>query len=231
MRILALITARGGSKRLPGKNIRPLNGRPLILWSIDVARLVPNICEILISTDDPNIAEICKDAGGYVPWLRPPELALDTTNSVDTALHALNWYESERGLIDGLLLLQPTSPFRTRETIIRGIELFTKCNNSPVVGVSPAKEHPLWTYKIDGQYLQSIISTDKAINRAQDLPPAYHVTGSFFLISPHALRQNQTFIPSNTLPLIIESPKEALDIDTEWDFKIAELILRDADAF
>lgn len=91
MRILALIAARGGSKRLPGKNIRVLGGKPLIVWSIDAARGIPEICDILVSTDDPAIAAVCSEAGAYVPWLRPEGLATDTASSVDVALHALDW--------------------------------------------------------------------------------------------------------------------------------------------
>ncbi|HIF59709.1 MAG TPA: acylneuraminate cytidylyltransferase family protein, partial [Rhodospirillales bacterium] len=125
MRILALITARGGSKRIPGKNIRPLGGKPLIVWSINVAKDIAGIVDILVSTDDKNILEIAKSAGALVPWSRPPELATDTASSVDVCLHALAWYEKEIGRIDGLMLLQPTSPFRSRKSVLRGIELFS----------------------------------------------------------------------------------------------------------
>ncbi len=126
MRILAVIPARGGSKRLPRKNIRPLGGIPLIFWSINAAKGISEICDILVSTDDPEIAEVTKNTGALVPWLRPRELATDTAQSVDVCLHALEWYEKEKGKVDGLMLLQPTSPFRTRGSILRGIELFDK---------------------------------------------------------------------------------------------------------
>ena len=153
MRILALITARGGSKRLPGKNIRVLGQKPLIVWSIDVAKDIPEICDILVSTDDTAIASVCAEAGALVPWLRPTELATDTASSVDVALHALNWYEAEKGSVDGILLLQPTSPFRSRETVLRGMELFRKNGRKPVLGVSPTHTHPMWTLKMEGEYL------------------------------------------------------------------------------
>ena len=225
MRILALITARGGSKRLPGKNIRLLGGKPLIDWSIDVAKDIPDICDILVSTDDAVIAKVCKDAGACVPWLRPAELATDTASSVDVALHALDWYEAEKGAIDGILLLQPTSPFRTRETIERGIELFGKHNHQPVLGVSPTHTHPLWTLKIEGDYLMPFIEDHGLYARSQDLPPAYVVNGSFYLITPAELRACRSFVSAKTMPLLIESPQESIDIDTEWDFKMAEFIL------
>ena len=225
MRILAMITARGGSKRLPGKIIRPLGGKPLIVWSIDVAKGISEICDILVSTDDPDIAEVCKEACAYVPWLRPAELATDTASSVDTAIHALDWYEAEKGPVDGLLLLQPTSPFRTRATVQQGIELFGKHGHQPVLGVSPTHSHPMWMLKMDGDYLVPFLQEHGFGTRSQDLPPAYVVNGSFYLITPTELRACRSFVGPKTVPLLIEALQEVVDIDTEWDFKMAEFIV------
>jgi CMP-N,N'-diacetyllegionaminic acid synthase len=225
MRILALITARGGSKRLLGKNIRLLGGKPLIVWSIAVAKNIPEICDILVSTDDPAIATICREAGAYVPWLRPAELATDTASTVDVALHALDWYVAENGVVDGILLLQPTSPFRTKATVQRGIELFDNYAHQPVLGVSPTHAHPMWTLKMAGDYLVPYMKEHGLGTRSQDLPPAYVVNGSFYLITPADIRACHSFLGSKTIPLLIESPEEALDIDTEWDFKLAELYI------
>lgn len=227
MRILALITARGGSKRLPGKNIRPLGGKPLIVWSIDVAKGIPEVCDILVSTDGPAIAAVCSKAGAYVPWLRPAGLATDTASSVDVALHALDWYEAEKGVVDGLLLLQPTSPFRTKKTMRKGIELFSKNGQQPVLGVSLTHTHPMWALKMEGGYLVPFMQEHGLGNRSQDLLPAFVVNGSFYLISPAELRERRSFVGTKTMPLLIESPQEALDIDMEWDFKIAEIVCRD----
>ena len=229
MRILALITARGGSKRLPGKNIRPLGGKPLIVWSIDVAKGISEICDILVSTDDPDIADICKEACAYVPWLRPAELATDTASSVDTAIHALDWYEAEKGSVDGLLLLQPTSPFRTQTTVRQGIDLFGKHGHQPVLGVSPTHAYLMKTLKMEGDYLVPFMQEHGLEIRSQDLPPAYAVNGSFYLINPAELRSCHSFVGLKTMPLLIESPQEAVDIDTEWDFRIAELIIERLD--
>ena len=225
MRILALITARGGSKRLPGKNIRLLGGKPLIAWSIDVAKDIPDICDILVTTDDPVIAEVCKAADAYVPWLRPSDLATDEANSVDVALHALDWYEAEKGPVDGLLLLQPTSPFRSNMTVRRSIELFGKSGYKPVLGISTTHMHPMWTLKMEGNYLAPFMQDHGLGIRSQDLPPAYFVNGSLYLIAPSELRACHSFVGDKTMPLLIESPHEGLDIDTEWDFKMAEFIL------
>jgi N-acylneuraminate cytidylyltransferase len=223
MRILALITARGGSKRLPGKNVRLLGDKPLINWSIDSAKDISSICDILVSTDDPEIAEVSKQSGAYVPWLRPKDLASDTANSVDVALHALDWYEAEKGQVDGLLLLQPTSPFRTRSTLERGIALFRKNCHQAVLGVSPTHVHPMWALMMDGDYLVPFIQNHGLGVRSQDLPPAYIVNGSFYLIAPSELRISRSFMGTKAIPLLIKSKLEALDIDTEWDFKEAEI--------
>jgi CMP-N-acetylneuraminic acid synthetase len=227
VRILALITARGGSKRLPGKNIRPLGGKPLIVWSIDVAKDSLEICDILVSTDDSAIAAVCEKAGAYVPWLRPAELAIDTASSVDVALHALDWYEAEKGAVDGLLLLQPTSPFRTQATVQRGIELFSQNDYQPVLGVSPTHAHPMWAHKMEGDYLVPFMGEHGFRTRSQDLPSAYVVNGSFYLITPAELRACRSFVGAKTIPLLVESPQEAVDIDTAWDWEIAEFIAAD----
>jgi N-acylneuraminate cytidylyltransferase len=225
MKILALIPARGGSKRLPGKNIKLLGGKPLIVWSIDVAKGTPEICDILVSTDNAAIAKVSKDAGALVPWLRPEELATDTASSVDVALHALEWYEAEKGKVDGLLLLQPTSPFRTQLTVRQGIGLFKDNNLQSVLGVSPCHTHPMWTLKIKGQHLVPFMPNHGLGMRSQDLPPAYAVNGSFYLSSPENLRNRLSFSAGELIPLVIDSEEEVLDIDTALDFKIAESIL------
>ena len=222
MRILALILARGRPKRCPGKNIRLLGCKPLIVWSIDAAEGVSEICDILVSTDDPAIADVARTAGALVPWLRPAELASDTATSVDAALHALDWYEAERGEVDAVLLLQPTSPFRTTETIKQGIEKFKAHATDSVLGVSPTHAHPAWTFTITKGRLVPFFDGKGLGKRSQDLVPAYVVNGAFYLISTDALRVERTLFPDGTVPLEMHSRKEGFDIDDEWDFKFAE---------
>lgn len=226
VRILALITARGGSKRVPGKNIRPLGGRPLIVWSIDVVKGIPGVCDILVSTDDSAITEVAREAGALVPWLRPAELATDAASSVDVCLHALDWYESENGKVNGLLLLQPTSPFRRRDTVLRGIELFRAHQRRVVLGVSPAKSHPMWCFQIEGEAMRPFIEGGGLHMRSQDLPPAYVDNGAFYLIAPEDLRKLRSFYSHDMLPLVINKPEESIDIDTEHDFFLAECLLQ-----
>jgi CMP-N,N'-diacetyllegionaminic acid synthase len=226
MRILALITARGGSKRLPGKNMRLLGGKPLIVWSIDVAKGIAEICDLLVSTDDSKIAEIAKNSGALVPWLRPTNLATDKASSEAVALHALDWYEKEKGKVDGLLLLQPTSPFRSRETVDRGIALFQERDCWPVVSVSPANSHPMSCVKVEGTVMQKFVKGEGLKLRSQDLPPAYVENGAFYLIAPEDLRAQRLFFRDDMMPLVIAAPEESIDIDTEWDWMIAEAALR-----
>ena len=147
MKILALIPARGGSKRLPKKNILPLGGKPLISWTIDAVKDTPEIVDILVSTDSCEIASVARAAGALVPWLRPDVLSTDTATSMDVCLHALDWYEEKYGDVDGLLLLQPTSPFRDKNTITKGIELFQSHH-----GESNKARNP------DHQYLDDLAS-------------------------------------------------------------------------
>ena len=222
MRVLALITARGGSKRVPGKNIRLLAGKPLVAWSIDIAKDIPEICDILVSTDDPQIGEVCAQHGALVPWLRPAELATDSASSVDVALHALDWYEAEKGAVDGLILLQPTSPFRTKETVFKGLELFRTNSLIPVVGVSKVQSHPMWTFKPVGDQLEPYLEAHGFGKRAQDLPDAFEANGCIYVISSKLLRVKKSFVGPAVQPLFVESKSESIDIDTEEDWKIAQ---------
>jgi len=225
MRILALIPARGGSKRLPGKNIRSLGGKPLINWTIEVARGIPEICEILVSTDDAVIASIAKEAGAAVPWLRPIELATDEATSVDVALHALDWFEAEKGAVDGLLLLQPTSPFRRRETVQRGIQLFEEFGHRPVLGVSHNQSHLMLLLKQQGDYVVPFLENNGCGSQSQGLPQTFVANGSFYLIAPEELRRGHSFLGQHTVPLVIDSPREALDIDTKYDYVISKILV------
>ncbi len=225
MRILALIPARGGSKRLPGKNIRALGGKPLITWSIDVARDIADISDILVSTDDPVIAEIASAAGALVPWLRPLELASDTASSIDVCLHALDWYENKKGAVDGLLLLQPTSPFRGRASVLRGIELFRANHGRSVAGVSPAQSHPMWCFRIEGGAMHPYCGKAGLTLRSQDLERAYVVNGAFYLAAPAELKKLRSFFGDDSVPLVMDEAAASIDIDTDWDWLMAESLI------
>ncbi len=226
MKIIALITARGGSKRLPGKNVRLLGGKLQIVWSIDVVKDIQEICDIIVSTDDPAIAAACAEAGANVPWLCPAELSTDKASSVDVALNALDWYEAAKGPLDGLLLLQPTSPFRAQSTVLKGIELFARNGQEPVLGVSETHAYPMWSLNMECGFLAPFMKEHGLGMRSQDLPPAYFVNGSFYLIAPRDLRQFEAFYIESTVPLVIDALEECIDIDTKWVWKMAEAVLK-----
>lgn len=221
-RLLAIIPARGGSKRLPGKNVRILGDKPLISWSIDVAKNISNITDILVSTDSEQIASIGRSSGALVPWLRPTELSTDSASSVDVVLHALEWYERSYGRVDGVIVLQPTSPFRTVATIRGGIDLFKSYGRKPIVAVSLTQSHPMWTFTISNNYIKPYFNGDGLKMRSQDLPPAYVVNGVLYIIAPEDLRLKKSFFEGDIVPLVIESSIEGIDIDTEFDFMVAK---------
>ena len=225
MKILALIPARGGSKRLPGKNTRILGKKPLIVWSIDIVKGLPDICDVLVSTDAPDISAIASNAGAMVPWLRPKYLSDDCATSVDVALHALNWYEDVNGPVDGILLLQPTSPFRRVEDITRGINLFANRKPCAVVGVSPTNQHPFLCLKIEDQRPIPYVEGADLTMRSQGFPKAYVVSGAFYLITPSILRYAKTFYGDDWVPLIINGIMQNIDIDTLDDWRMAEYYL------
>ena len=222
MKILALVPARGGSKRLPKKNILLLGGKPLINWTIEAAKDIPEIIDIIVSTDSPEIASIAEAAGAFVPWLRPKELSTDTSTSVDVCIHTLDWYENHHGPIDGLLLLQPTSPFRKRESIVEAIDVYALNNfQAPIISVTPAKSHPSWCYAINGNTLTPFINgTDLSI-RSQDLSAAYVINGAIYLAKSQQLRDTRSFMNQDAIPLVMNDSQESLDIDTQSDWLYA----------
>jgi CMP-N-acetylneuraminic acid synthetase len=219
MKILILILARGGSKRLPNKNILKLGKKHLINWSIDFAKKIPFVYDILVSTDSKKIGLIAKKRGALVPWIRPKKLSLDKTKSHDAAIHAINWYENNIQKVDALMLLQPTSPFRRLKTIKEGIRIFKNKKNISVIGVERSK------YNSNNYHILSK-TKNKSLKKLLKNPEAvYRVNGSFYLISPSNLRKNKSFYYNNTFPLVCKSMIESIDIDTKDDWKIAKKLV------
>lgn len=225
MKLLIIIPARGGSKRLPGKNIMKLAGKHLISWTIELAQKLPYDKSIIVSTDSEEIAEVARKCGVEVPWLRPSEISQDSSTTTDVALHALNWFEQNISTVDGVILLQPTTPFRTVEKIIEGIEKFKNSGMEPVVAVSPVSQHPRWMFKLENGNLNSFVANENNYARSQDLESLFIVNGSFYIISPSDFKEQETFFAKSMKPLIIDSLVECLDIDTHEDFTFAELIM------
>lgn len=221
--MLYLIPARGGSKGVPGKNIRPLGGVPLIEHTIRQALAVAdNPEQVVVSTDSQEIAEIARRAGASVPFLRPAELATDTASSRDVMLHALNFTDYNSPLI----LLQPTSPFRNPEDISRAVRLFEEKRPDMVVSVKPAATNPYYNaYECDENGMLRISKGDGNITRRQDAPDVWEFDGAIYVINPDSLRRYPSLAAMPNILPIENTSKYNIDIDSELDFMLAEYII------
>lgn len=227
MKTLALIPARGGSKRLPGKNVRPFLGRPLIQWSILFARELGLFERVTVSTDAPDIARCARDAGLEVPSLRPAELATDTAGSADVAIDVLRKEEAAGRRYDWLALLQPTSPLREPARWREAFALASAGSCDAVIGVSPVRDHPLHVLRRAGDGALAPWGDPEGLRqRTQDLPPAVRVNGALYLVRTEVLLAQKTFFPAATRGVVCDQPWEDVDIDTEADWVVAEALGR-----
>ncbi|WP_045051799.1 cytidylyltransferase domain-containing protein [Chromobacterium violaceum] len=224
-KVLAIIPARGGSKRLPRKNVRLLGGVPLIERTISAALQCDVISAVLVSTDDSEIADVSRAAGAMVPWLRPADLATDVSGSADVTIHALDWYEREHGEVDAVILLQPTSPFRKIETIYATVTDFLSRNLKSLVSVSPTSTHPAWCFSEENGHITPLQGWDKLHKRSQDLDPVYALNGLIYICTPAFLRESRSFISQDSKIFLIEDLIESHDIDTPLDWIVAESYL------
>lgn len=221
--ILAIIPARGGSKRLPRKNIKLLGGVPLIGWTIKAALSSECFVDVLVSTDDSAIAEVSKQQGASVPWLRPAALATDFTPSIDVVLHALDAWEQANGKADAVVLLQPTSPFRSAKSIRSAVEQFLRADGlHPVVSVSPASTHPAWCFRMAEDGIEPFLGWDKVSGRSQDLEPAWALNGAIYAMSAQRLRQDKAFLTHDAHAFVMRDSSESIDVDTAEDFAACE---------
>lgn len=227
MKILAITPARGGSKRLPGKNIKNLNGKPLIQWTIDAALAVQEIARVMVTTDCEAIAEIAKQAGAEVPFIRPPELATDTSSSTDVIRHALDFYRAQDEEFDFVLLLQPTSPIRSSDDIRCAIAQLKAHTADAVVSVCPCDHSPLWANTLpDDRSMADFIRHEVSQLRSQDLPDYYRINGAIYLTRVSRFYQeNSLFLSSNIFAYVMDN-ESSVDIDHELDFLIAETVLK-----
>ena len=226
--LLFLIPARGGSKGIPKKNIADVGGRPLIAWSIEAGLGAHHRGRIIVSTDSAEIADVARGCSAEVPFLRPAEFSNDDATSLDMALHSLTWLEKNENYRPAyLVLLQPTSPLREPGDIDAAIEIAMVKDADAVVSVSPASSHPYWTKTLgsDGQ-LQDFMRPPKPSMRRQELPEVFALNGAIFLIRPEVLAAKRTWYPEGTYGYVMP-PERALDIDTPWDLRLADLVMRD----
>lgn len=224
--IVGLIPARGGSKGLPGKNVRPLAGKPLIAWTIEAALKSGVLKRVIVSSDDSEISRIARQFGAEIPFQRPEVLSRDDTPALDVALHALDWLEANASLPEVLLLLQPTSPLRTWEDIAAGVTLMENSGAPAVIGVCETKAHPWQVLKAgtDGG-LESYLPNQLQSARRQDLPSAYQINGALYLNRCDSLRKDRMFVPLGARPYVMPCER-SIDIDTALDFFLAETLMR-----
>lgn len=224
-RPLYIIPARGGSKGIPHKNIKPLAGRPLIAYSIDVAReLCPEQDRIILSTDDPTIADTARSLGLKVDYMRPADLATDSSGSREVMLDAMDWANARGIVYDCIVLLQPTSPLRTADDVRAALELYTS-QLDMVVSVESAACNPYYNcFETDADGFLHISKGDGLLTRRQDAPPAWTYNGAVYVINPQSLRA----MPMGSFGRRVPSPMPAersIDLDTPRDWAVAEAIM------
>jgi CMP-N,N'-diacetyllegionaminic acid synthase len=222
MKTFALIPARGGSKGIPRKNIKLIGGKPLIVWAIEAALRSSLLDAVVVSTDDPEIAEVAHRAGAQVPFTRPAELAQDQTPGLDPVLHALDQLPQ----YDSVLLLQPTSPLRSTQDIDACLQLAIDRRAPSVVSVTEAETHPYWTYRVtEGQALERMVDA-VPVARRQDLPEVVALNGAIYFADARWLRRSGSLVAAETLAYVM--PRErSVDLDTPLDWKLAELLLKE----
>lgn len=223
--VVALIPARGGSKRLPKKNIKLLDGKPLIAWSIECAKKSQYVDQIIVSTDSQQIKDISENYGANVPFIRPDYLSNDTATTYDVLQHTIESLALNKPNIL-LVLLQPTSPLRTTEELDKAIEYFIQKNALGVVSVSEMEHSPLWANVLpDDNNMLNFLPNNIVGKRSQDLPTYYRINGSIYIYDIESLLKNKKVFFDERVFAFVTVPDTSVDIDTMLDFKIAESIL------
>lgn len=214
---VAIIPARGGSKRIPRKNIRLMNGKPLIAWPVEACLRSELFDHILVSTDDEGIAAIARQYGAEVPFIRPAELSGDYVATAPVVSHALEWASRAWGVPEAYCQLY-ANPFITAANIARGFALLTESNADEVLAITEFPYPILRSFKIDGQGAVVYAFPEHSPRRSQDLPVFYHDAAQFYW---HRCVTVQTAVPHRALPVILPR-RFVVDIDTEEDWRIAE---------
>ena len=224
MEVLFVIPARGGSKGIPKKNIKPLAGKPLIYYSIDVARELTIDDNICVSTDDHEIIKVVENYGLNVPFIRPKELSSDNSSTNDVLLHALNFYQLNGKNYDVIALLQPTSPFRKAYHVKEALERFTS-DIDMVVSVKETKSNPY--YVLFEENSEGFLSKSKDSNftRRQDCPTVWEFNGAIYIINIESLKDKGIGSFKKTVKYVMNEI-ESIDIDSMFDWKLSEFILK-----
>lgn len=224
MKILGIIPARGGTKSVPGKNIKILAGKPLLQYTVDVAKQAKNISKLILSSDDNEIIKIAEQLNLEVPFKRPIELAKDDTPTLPVIQHALKFFMAKGIYFDAVCLLQVTSPFKTNEFIDQAIDKFIKSGADALVSVQqvPDEFNPHWTFKVNNEDNLELLTKEKQIiSRRQDLPKVYHRDGVIYITKTNVLLEQNSLYGSK-LSYIESPPHFNVNIDVMEDWKKAE---------
>lgn len=224
-KLLAVIPARGNSKRLPGKNLKSLLGKPLITWSIDAALKSKYIDRIIVSTDDEEIAKISRRNGAETPFIRPNSLARDNSQSIDVVTHTIKMLKDSNDEYDYVILLQPTSPFRNSIHIDEAVETLIEKSASAIISTTKSDINPKWMNTIpESGDMTSFLDKKYQNKRSQDLPVYYQLNGAIYLSKvKNLIQQNTFFLKKNTYAYIMDK-KSSIDIDDHFDFDYANSI-------
>jgi len=224
-KILAIIPARSGSKGLKDKNIMKLNGKPMIAYSIEAAINSGVVDEVVVSTDSEEYAKISEQYGAKVPFLRPSELSTDEATTTEVLVHAIEELEKNGNVYDYFILLQPTSPLRSKVDIKSAVEFCFQKEANSVVSVCAAEHSPLWTNTLDSDLSMSNFLTNNTNRRRQDLSKFYRLNGAIYLTKVNDFMKTKTFYGYKSYAYIMDK-RSSIDVDDMLDFKFAEFIMR-----
>jgi N-acylneuraminate cytidylyltransferase len=226
---LAVIPARGGSKRIPRKNLREVDDKPLISHTIQQAEAADEIDRAIVSTDDEEIAKVATEHGGDVPFERPAELATDTATLDGTITHAVEWMEGKDTRYDYVCALQVTSPLRTSEDIDESIERLMDSTADSCVSISEYVTPPQWAVESDEEgFLHEFFDYDflwaDQPSRSQDIPELYHPNGAIFVARTEAWRGHESFYTPRTIGYEMP-PERSFDIDEPWELELVRNLM------
>jgi len=227
--VLGIVPARGGSKGMPRKNLHALAGRPLVAWTIEAARQASSLDRVIVSTDDPEIAEVARELGAEVPFMRPAELAEDDTPDLPVFQHALEWLEGEEGYRPGVIVhLRPTQPLRTSRHIDEAVQLLISTGADSVKSVREVHEHPHKMWELEGDLLLPYLKTELRANVGPDYPrqkldQLYVSSGVVDAVRTEVVRSGST--TGGAVHAYITDDMVSVDLDTHLDFMVAEALL------
>ena len=221
LRVLAVIPARGGSKRIPGKNVKPFLGHPIMKYSIDAARAAGLFDEVMVSSDDPQILDLARGLGASVPFTRSPEASGDLATTAAVILEVLDGYRQRGQEFDAVCCIYPTAPLVRARRLIAAWALLNDSGADGALTVTRFS-FPIWrALRIDDGRLR-FQWPENAVRRSQDLPTAYHDCGQFYFLRVPSFREHQSLMMPHTVPVMVPE-SETQDIDTEEDWKLAEI--------